>query len=192
MKDFKVGSTYRLIAVLIVLALILGVSSEIVLFYVTPPITGFAAGTTTVTVATSTAITLPVSTVAFGTMSSGETNDTKDDAPPPFQVQNDGNVPVNISIRATNLFSSANPNPTAFFRYACGNITTEFNCTPLSQLTYANIPANTSTAALAVFNLTYEDTKDLVEIDINVTIASNETAGAKSSSVSIEAVASGT
>ena len=201
--NFDVRSPHRLVALAVVLAIIAGAAVNLVSLHGVP-ITGNAAGFVYVNVSCTTSITLVNNTLTFGSMATGTTNDTTDTFPPPFYVRNDGNVEVNISIRATSLFSASNPNPTSFFTFRCGNVSTEFNCTcPAgyntsqcttfdqlngSQLQWARITLNSTTAALAARNLSYIDTNDEVEIEINVSIPGNESAGGKSSVVSIEAV----
>jgi hypothetical protein len=184
-KPFLVS--YRLIAVLVILGLIIGVFTG----YVTP-ITGFATGTTTITIATATGITLQNSTIAMGTLSQGATNDTTDDSPGPFVVQNDGNIHINATIKATDLFNNSNPVPTMFFQYKCGNYTSErqYNCTNAwSRTAWNDTPRYTGSGAMVIANLSWEDPGDQAEIDINVTAPSNESGGAKSATVVVDAVA---
>jgi hypothetical protein len=184
---------HRLLAVVIILA---------VFFYtaidtfpsMASPITGFVPGTVQLSIASATTITMPNATIDFGTMQVNETNETRDNAPYPFIVQNDGNVPVNVTVKATNLFQNYT-NPTTNFQVACGNYTvggnmTGYNCTTLSNTTYLPVRPSTENAALIVYNLTWEDTKDKARLDFNVSIGPAEVSGAKSSTVTVSGVIS--
>ncbi len=217
MKKFisHLNSPYALAALAIVVALLAGAAVNLASFY-GAPITGYASGFVYINVSCSTSITLVNSTVTFGAIAAGATNNTRDTFPPALYVRNDGNVPVNISIRATSIFTSI-PNPTIFFGYACGN-TTEHTCTCVlntiganftlspdlgcnttsnaqntlngtgqngTQITFSAIPLNTLPAALVQYNFTFNDTNDELEIDINISIPSNESAGAKESNVTV-------
>jgi len=158
------------VAVLVVAAAFIGGLSSL----------GLITGTTQLNVAVSVAISLPVSTVDFGSMSTSQTNDTSDSIPGPFEIQNDGNVRVNVTINATDLFSTAS-NPTANYRFAA-NTSSEGTCfdTGSSTTAWTNMP---STATRFLTYLNFTDSCDLAEVEIEVTVPANEPAGAKSSTV---------
>ena len=129
-------------------------------------------------------ITMPNSTMAFGSMDIGDTNNTADNSPEPFTIQNDGNcwVDVNLSLEGTGIWDSA-PSPTGYFTYKIDNYSAgtdsesnAFNDT-YSTIVYTNVPqSNTSVIA----NLSYDNSSDIVEVDINLTVPFGEPAGAKS------------
>ncbi len=211
-SGININSSYRLLALAIVLAIIAGTSVNLISIFGLP-ITGYASGTVNVTISCTTSITLVNDSVVFLPMATGTTNDTRDTFPSALYVRNDGNVPVNISIRATPLFTAVG-DPNIFFEYACGN-TTEHTCkctldtlagngidtgcnittVPTgasngtgqngTQLTFSAVPINTLPAALVQYNFTFNDTNDELEIDINVSIPTNESAGFKSSNVTV-------
>jgi len=129
-------------------------------------------------------ITMPNSTIGFGTMDIGDNNDTTDNSPEPFTIQNDGNcwVDVNISLEGTGIWESVF-SPTGYFTYKIDNYTagtdTEYNAfnDTYSVIGYTPVPqSNTS----AIANLSYDNSSDIVEVDINITVPPNEPAGAKS------------
>ena len=215
MNSVNLNSPYRLITLAIVLAIIAGAAINLASVYGFP-VTGYAAagaGFVYINVSCTTSITLVNSTVTFGPMLSGTTNDTTDNFPPPLYVRNDGNVPVNISIRSTNLFVSL-PNPNLFFEYKCAN-TTEWTCRCTlgltttdagcnittntntwaangtgqngSQFVFTPIPASDLVASMVQYNLSFNDTNDELEIDINVSIPGNESAGTKEANVTVVA-----
>ena len=143
-------------------------------------ISGAIVGTANVTVGTSTTISLPTSNVDFGTQAVNTWNDTADDAPAPFTVQNDGTVKVNVTINATDLWDEES-NPTSFytFKAAASGEGTCYNGDETTT-TYTNMP---STATHFIMELNYTDTCDLAEVELNVTVPSDEGQGAKGSTV---------
>jgi len=151
----------------------------------TTSITGMATGTTSVAVPAQVVISLPVNSIDFGNMNINDVNDTLDDSPAPFQVQNDESVDVNITVEATDLWSGTNGAcPTSFYQFACGS--GEVACGTGSITTFTNIPP-TGSPTLAIANLGYTDSADQVELDIKVTVPSDEPAGAKSSTITFTA-----
>lgn len=148
--------------------------------YVLPTVTGMVTGTATVNVANVTTISMTVSTVAFDSMALGESNDTTDDSPPPFVVQNDGNVHLNITIGAEDLWTS-DANPTNNFQSMCGD-TGEWSCASGSNTSFAAIPVTGSPGRIIAY-LPWADAEDTAQIEINVTVPSAEGGGSKSSTV---------
>ena len=136
----------------------------------------------TFTVGSTVLITLTRNTVSFGSMSSGVSNDTSDNSPLPFEISNDGNVKVNITINATNLFN-ASANPSSAFRAAANTssegITYTSSCT---NITWFNMPAAASPALFMCF-LDWFDTRDVAETEIYLSVPITESTGAKSSTV---------
>jgi len=124
-------------------------------------------------------ISLPVDKVEFGEFATG-TNDTADEVPAPFILQNDGNCYINISTNATDLWTV--PNPSDYFKYKIDNVSGEegaFNWGQ-SQISWAQMPL---TAETSIVELNWSDEIDSVEIDLNVTVPSQEIAGYKESTV---------
>ncbi len=132
-------------------------------------------------------VSLPVDSINFGTLAHLSTNETSDDSPAPFLIQNDGNVLVNVTIGATNLWNTAQ-NPSAYYQFKIANYTAEnasFNWVK-SIVTYTNMFSDVS-PSLAIAYLNNTNATDTAEIDINVTVPSNEGPNAKSSSVTLTA-----
>ena len=126
------------------------------------------------------AISLPVDVVNFGSMVTG-TNDTTDDAPEPFLLQNDGNCFVNVTINATNLWTSVS-NPSDYFKYKIDNKSGEegaFNWLQ-SKINWTQVPSDDE---MSIAKLNWSDAKDVAEIDLNISVPSQEGAGDKSSTV---------
>ncbi len=140
-------------------------------------------GIANVTVSSTTYISLPVATIDFGTLDNNANNNTINDSPAPFQLQNDGTVDVNVTVGATNLFSTST-NPSNAYQFACG--TGELACPTGSVTTFTNMPA-TGSPVLVVADLPFTDSGDQIEIDINVTVPNDEPAGVKGSTVTFVA-----
>jgi hypothetical protein len=126
--------------------------------------------------------------VDFGVMQYDESNDTVDDSPLPFLLENDGNVLVDIEINATDLWDTQ-PNPTKFFEYRP-------NYNPLepgsflylvSTPDFGSVPAwDNPTKILEKLNWT--DVNDTAEIELNVSVPGlAEGAGSRSSVVVFKA-----
>lgn len=130
-------------------------------------------------------IELIVNSTDFTEMSNGENNDTTDNSPTPLVAENLGNVIVNVSINASNLFESVAMN-TVYYRFAAGENESGSYTGACSQTTFANME-NTSQPRIFC-ELLYEDTNDDGEIELNVTVPDNEGSGVKSSVIQLSAV----
>jgi hypothetical protein len=127
-------------------------------------------------------ITLIRNSVDFGTMTQSQTNDTSDNVPLPFEIRNDGNVKVNITVNATDLWSTAT-NPSQYYK-AAANASTEgitYN-TACTLTNYTNMP---SVQTLFMCFLDWLDASDQAVLELNVTVPIDEGAGAKNSTVTI-------
>ena len=133
------------------------------------------------TVASYVQISATTNGINFGTMGPGTTNNTADDSPPPFLIQNDGNCLINISINATSLFSQS-PLGSSAYQFKVDNVTSEpgsFNW--LSSLfDWTNMPSG---AIVVIDSLEYDDASDSAEVDILVDILGYEPSGDKNSTV---------
>ncbi|MBI2044668.1 right-handed parallel beta-helix repeat-containing protein, partial [Candidatus Pacearchaeota archaeon] len=127
-------------------------------------------------------ISLTNNEVKFGSMFPGESNDTLDDSPLPFILENTGNSFVNVSINATNLWFTQQ-NPTEYFKYKIDNITSEKGSFDWGRTntSWRQVPGwITPTIAIVHFNWT--DATDSAEININVTVPGGiEGAGSRNS-----------
>ncbi|MBI5804076.1 right-handed parallel beta-helix repeat-containing protein, partial [Candidatus Pacearchaeota archaeon] len=123
------------------------------------------------------------SSVDFGGIGILGTNDTTDDSPLPFLIENSGNSFVNISINSSNLWNSAG-NPSRYYQFKVDNNTAEnYSFSQLlSVTTFTNMPPLTP-SQLAIALLNYTDATDSAEIDINVSVPPSEGSGVKSSTV---------
>ena len=132
-------------------------------------------------------ISLPNNTIEFGQIGASATNDTSDDSPLPFLMQNDGNSIVNITIEATDLWNTQS-NPNQYYQFKIDNYTLENSSFvwDLSLTSFTNIFASGS-PGLAIAELNHTNATDTVEVDINITVPPNEGAGVRSSDVTFTA-----
>ena len=120
---------------------------------------------------------LIVNITDFGSMANEENNDTTDDHPPPLVGRNIGNVILNVTINATSLFDSVAIN-TVYYQFAADENETDSYTAACSQTAFANM----DTAEQRIFcELLYEDATDEGEIELNITVPTNEGAGSKNS-----------
>jgi len=135
------------------------------------------------------AIDLVHSTTDFGTLSIDETKNTTANAPGhangPLLVRNSGNCFVNITVNATNPYSTVSTN-TEYFKFLADEYSGEtgsFNGT-CSQLTWMNI---STTQKNSICGLNFADSSDEARLDLLITIPPAESTGAKSSTVMLTA-----
>jgi parallel beta-helix repeat protein len=122
--------------------------------------------------------------ISFGSLGPGVTDNTSDDSPSPFVIQNDGNSLINISVNASQLFDQAAMGTDPYqFKIDNSTETGSFNWLT-SIINWINMP---SAAVVAIDSLKYEDSTDSAEIDILATVPTDELAGSKSSTVYFEA-----
>lgn len=151
-------------------------------------VTGAATGYANVTVATTVAITLTVTEVNFGSMNVNENNDTSDGSPAPFNLRNDGNVNVNISVYATDLWNQTGyQNPTANFLGKCRD-NDAGACGTGSAMAYTQIANTTNTTWYPIRSLRFPAAFDDAYFDINVTVPPEEGAGPKVSTVTFTGI----
>jgi len=144
-----------------------------------PISTGKVPGTTVVNVVNQTSVMLTVSNISFGSLRQGCSNDTIDMSPLPLVIENTGSNKVNVTINATDLFSSAG-NPTSYYRFLIAEAS-EGLCYNGDTLTsWTDMPTD---AAKIIAVLNNSDVCDSAYIHVNVTVPSDEPVGAKSSTI---------
>ena len=129
------------------------------------------------------AISIISNNVSFGAIERNESNNTLSNNPQPLIVQNDGNIRLNISSRATtNLFNTyPNLNDSSFQFEAGVNESNSFNEIN-SATSWLNV---TNESTILVSTLNYLNSSDDARIDLNVTIPYFEPAGAKQTTLEI-------
>jgi len=133
-------------------------------------------------------------TVNFLTLSIGQVEDTTDDSPTPFIVENDGNVDVNVSVYAQSDLWITQKINTSSFQYIVANYTPEngsFNYDESNTSTWVNMPGIDYTAAIeAIKVLNYTDVNDRAELEIRLQVPVIEPPGGVSSVIVFKAEAS--
>jgi hypothetical protein len=136
----------------------------------------------TVNITVGNSFSLTNASMNFGTIASLAENDTSDDSPFPFRIENSGSSLLNISINASALWSLA-PSNSSYFQFKTDNVSGEegaFNWLG-SIVSWFNIPITGE--AVAIKELNYTNGMDSAEIDIRIEVPPNEGPAAKSSLV---------
>ncbi|GEM_PF-3695871 len=131
-------------------------------------------------------ITLLNDSVNFGVIAQHGTNDTTDNSPLPFLLENSGNAFVNVSLQATSLWNSVSGS-SRFFQFKADNYTLEngsFNW-GLSTTLFTNVSIGSNSLVLAMLN--YTNATDSAEIDLNITVPENEGSDVRSSTITFTA-----
>ncbi|MBI1969081.1 hypothetical protein HYS48_00165 [Candidatus Woesearchaeota archaeon] len=187
----KRGVSNNTLAVLLVLSIFVSLTGTWYGFNRLPglaKITGAPTATTQLSVTNTTALSLPTSSIDFGSIGVGAQDDTSDGTPAPFNVQNDGNVPINITINASLFFGSTRGANASSYQFKC-RANEGPNCPTGSPTSYTNMPTANDTGKnlTTVFDLPSPDTNDSRFVDIAVSVPSDELGGSKSSTVTFVA-----
>jgi hypothetical protein len=127
-------------------------------------------------------ITLLVDAITFGQIGYLGTNDTGDDSPSPFVLENSGNVFANITVGATDLWSTQ-VNPNSYYQFKADNYSEVNSFNWLTSLVVYTDMVSNNTPLLGIAELNYSDATDTAEVDINITVPSNEGSGVRNSVV---------
>ena len=121
-------------------------------------------------------ISLTTDTVAFGAMANNETNNTTDNVPPPFAVENAGNIMANVTITGATYFNSTSLPDSSYQFKIRANESGSFDT---ANTTFINM--TTSYTGYHVANFSWQDANDNFLCDILVTVPVDEPSGSKSS-----------
>ncbi len=131
------------------------------------------------------AITVLNGFIDFGEMALHEANSTEDNNPMPFLIENSGNIPVNLTINASALFTTES-HPSDYYRFKIGvNESNSFNQTA-SNMTWVQMPSAAGSPSVRQLNYYSYYLNSTCEIDLNITVPPHETPGAKTSSVLVQ------
>ena len=147
-------------------------------------VTGAATGIAKVNVTPLISISLPTSTVDFGTLLQGDTKNTTTNNPSPLVIQNDGSVFVNVSISrdasSSALFSgTGGGDNTNSFQFEISNSTEpgSFNWGQ-STVSWTNVPG-TAGINNVIARLNYADITDTANVELLVKVPTDEPTGPK-------------
>jgi len=189
----------NVLTVLVIIAVAVSIASTLTLLSVVPgvrpvPVTGFVQGwwnaTATATVGSEANIRLDVASVAFGTKAPNDKDDTADNTPPPFKLNNNGSVAVNVSVGVygTGGLWATRTSGDGNFSFNVSNATTG-SVYLNARAVYVNMKNSTAggNTDWVVYNLSFENTKDTIDINLNITVPADEPAGAKTCVVKFNA-----
>lgn len=182
MAKAEKGISNNALVVLILIAIFISVAGTWISLDKLMPITGYgtsATGTATATVNTTVNLVLYNTTVAFGSVESGEVNSTTDNNPGAFNLSNEGSTYINVTVSATNLWSSRT-NPSAFYNVSCRNET--FITCEHSKIFNGSFNMQ-SVATTILSGLPYNATNHSERVDISIAVPFAEPSGAKSSTL---------
>ena len=131
-----------------------------------------------VNITASTDILLTNDEINFGDMAILEINDTSDDSPAPFLIENVGNVLSNISANSTSLWETESA-ASSYYQIKANNNTGEEGAFSWlkSIVDWLNMPITGN--AIILSELNYEDDTDTAELDVRLEVPANEDPGAK-------------
>jgi len=136
-------------------------------------------------------ITLLNNTVDFGNIDFRQWNDTADNSPRPLSVENNGNSFVNITLVSTKLWNIQSTG-SIYYQFKIDNSSyfssenNSFN-PDLSQMIYANIPISPKAALLAIGRLNYTNATDIADVEINVTVPTDEGSSNRNATITFTA-----
>lgn len=113
----------------------------------------------------------------------GENDNTTDNSPNPFVLENEGNVYVNVSIYAEDDLWESEKNPTDKFQYKVDNTTELYSFDYFNPNTTTEFANFTSSPMLSIVNLSYHDNNDTAEIDLKIEVPADESPGVKESKI---------
>ncbi len=123
-------------------------------------------------------ISLNSTSMLFGQLAPEAVNDTTDDNPEPFIINNDGNVISNISINSSAIWDTQPTNST-YYQFKANNVTGEvgaFNW--LNSITsWFNMPISAN--VVAIDKLNYTTGNNSAKVDIRLEVPANEAPGVK-------------
>lgn len=125
------------------------------------------------------------SLVNFGSIGASEMDNTSDNSPLPFLLENNGNSLINVSINSTQLFLQA-PLPSSNYRFKIDNYSGEtgaFNWLT-SLFDWTDMPSGMISA---IDSLKYQNATDTAEVDILINVPSDELAGSKQANITFTA-----
>ena len=158
-------------------------------------LTGYLSGTVNVTINQTVSISWVKQRVDFflNVPASGLnfSDNTTDGSPSPLAIQNDGSQNVNITIYASDgLFAGSATDGASdnYFESKCGDNTT--NCDvagaiPKSQTVFTpiNISSAGAQSTLIIWNMSFNASSDILEIEINATVPPDEPGGEKEATI---------
>lgn len=138
------------------------------------------------------AVSMLTDTVAFGSVTAGNNYSTVFGTPGPFRMENIGNIFFNVSLNASPFFEAV-PMNSSYYMFRIRENSTETGALNLTlSYAYNNWSGMNYTSSLFhVAELNWRDAFDEYVTDINISVPTNESFGAKSSTVTYTVTGSG-
>jgi len=127
-------------------------------------------------------ISISNSSMNFGTLNPLAVENTSDDSPNPFTINNDGNAVVNISLNSSALWETVSSN-SSYYQFKVDNKSGEAGAFSWvgSVVDWFSVPISGS--VVAVKELNYETDDDSAEVDIRLEVPTNEGPGVKNTTI---------
>ncbi|MCD6589673.1 hypothetical protein J7K74_00605, partial [Candidatus Woesearchaeota archaeon] len=121
--------------------------------------------------------------IDFGTIDIGQEDDTTDDSPQPFVIENDGNIEININAYGEDPLWDMASLGSNYFMFKADN-SSELNSFNYSGsiTSWVAVP-NQSSQVLLIKQLDWHDTSDTAEIDVYVKSPLDEPPGSKNANI---------
>jgi hypothetical protein len=135
-----------------------------------------------VNITADTTISISNASMNFGTLAPLTIENTSDDSPNPFTINNDGNSIMNISLNSSSLWGVANFN-SSYYRFKVDNKSGEAGSFDSngSVTSWFDVPITGS--VVAVKELNYKVDNDSAEVDIRLEVPTNEGPGPKNATI---------
>jgi hypothetical protein len=130
-------------------------------------------------------VSLPSGSVAFGTLGPSDTKNTTADDLGPMSVSNDGNIPINIFINATDMFNSTSADVPGLFQFQIG--VNETNAYSSAITAWRDLNATENQAITSLYYPNGTNSANLANIDLLVKVPSDEKPAARTSTIYIRA-----
>ena len=132
-------------------------------------------------------IVLNVDSIDFGDLADDGINSTEDFSPPPFEIENNGKVVVNVEVTATDLWDSVN-NPSAFYQFNSSEKEPNSVPNPAVDLVgpWTDLPTNETFVKVAD-NFKRKKKENEIYVNLRIQVPTDEGAGNKTSSLTFRA-----
>lgn len=130
-------------------------------------------------------VSLPNDEISFGSLDYLASNDTSDNSPAPLTIKNDGNVKINISASASQMWD-VKDNDSEYYKVKVDNRSGFSNAFKWISSAFDWLNMSITGQVFLIDSLEYHDSQDSAEIDIYLEVPPNEGPGLKNSTIVFE------
>ncbi|MDD3994141.1 MAG: hypothetical protein PHX15_03020, partial [Candidatus Nanoarchaeia archaeon] len=130
-------------------------------------------------------VSLPNDEISFGSLDYLASNDTSDNSPAPLTIKNDGNVKINISASASQMWD-VKDNDSEYYKVKVDNRSGFSNAFKWISSAFNWLNMSITGQVFLIDSLEYHDSQDSAEIDIYLEVPPNEGPGLKNSTIVFE------